>query len=59
MKEMLQAAREGGYAVGAFNILDYSSTLAVVRAAEELLAPVIVQTSAKTVCFWGHSPLVS
>ncbi len=59
MKEMLQTAQEGCYAVGAFNILDYNSTLAVVRAAEELQAPVIVQTSAKTVRFWGHSPIVS
>jgi fructose-bisphosphate aldolase class II/tagatose 1,6-diphosphate aldolase GatY/KbaY len=34
-------------------MVDYNSALAVVRAAEELDAPVIVQTSVKTVRFWG------
>jgi len=58
MEPMLNAAREGGYAVGAFNIVDYNSMLAVVRAAEGLSAPVIVQTSVKTVRFWGHEPLM-
>jgi ketose-bisphosphate aldolase len=59
MKAMLAAAREGGYAVGAFNILDYNSTKAVVRAAEDVKAPVIIQTSAKTVIFWGCSAIIS
>ncbi len=59
MTLMLRNARESGYAVGAFNILDYNSTLAVVRAAEQLDAPVIVQTSAKTVKHWTHATIVS
>lgn len=59
IKPMLRTARDEGYAVGAFNIVDYGSMKAVVRAAEELAAPVIVQTSVKTVQFWGHSTLVS
>jgi ketose-bisphosphate aldolase len=59
MKAMLAAAREGGYAVGAFNILDYNSTKAVVRAAEDAKSPVIIQTSAKTVIFWGCSAIIS
>ncbi|MDP6380984.1 MAG: class II fructose-bisphosphate aldolase, partial [Phycisphaerae bacterium] len=59
LTEMLKRARDEAYAVGAFNIVDYSSMRAVVRAAEELCAPVIVQTSVKTVRFWGHSTLVS
>jgi ketose-bisphosphate aldolase len=59
MKVMLRAAMDGRYAVGAFNILDYNSMLAVVRAAEEVDAPVIVQTSAKTVTFWGTAAIVS
>ncbi len=59
MTEMLTDAKEHGYAVGAFNILDYNSMLAVVEAAQELEAPVIIQTSAKTVIFWGTSPIVS
>jgi len=55
---MLRAARDGGYAVGAFNILDYNSALAVVRAAEQVDAPVIAQVSVKTVKLWGFEPIV-
>jgi ketose-bisphosphate aldolase len=58
MRTMLSQAAAGRYAVGAFNILDYNSAKAVVQAAEELDAPVIVQTSAKTVTFWGCRALV-
>jgi ketose-bisphosphate aldolase len=58
MRAMLSKAAVGRYAVGAFNILDYNSTKAVVQAAEELGAPVILQTSAKTVTFWGRRALV-
>jgi ketose-bisphosphate aldolase len=59
LEGMLNAAREGHYAVGAFNIVDYNSMLAVVNAAEELAAPVILQTSVKTVVHWGHEALVN
>ncbi|MEA1996357.1 MAG: class II fructose-bisphosphate aldolase [Gemmatimonadota bacterium] len=59
MKGMLEEAREQKYAVGAFNILDYISLKAVIRAAEELSSPVIVQTSVKTVKFWGYKAIVS
>lgn len=59
MKAMLAKAAAGKYAVGAFNILDYNSARAVVQAAEELHAPVIVQTSAKTVTFWGSRTVMS
>lgn len=59
IKGMLTSARVGKYAVGAFNILDYNSTKAVVRAAEQIDAPVIIATSAKTVIFWGSSAIVS
>ena len=44
MNAVLPQARKQGYAVGAFNILDYASMRAVVEAAEELKAPVIIQT---------------
>ena len=59
MTAMLKDARGQGYAVGAFNMVDYTSSRAVVRAAEELAAPVIVQTSVKTVVHWGYSAIVS
>ncbi len=58
MRQMLQEATQGQYAVGAFNILDYNSMRAVVDAAAELQAPVIIQTSVKTVVFWGCEPII-
>lgn len=57
--DMLNKAKGERYAVGAFNIVDYNSLRAVVRAAEALEAPVIVQTSVKTVRFWGPLTIVS
>ena len=59
MKAMLCKAVKEGYAVGAFNILDYNSTKAVVLAAEQANAPVIIQTSTKTVIFWGTEAIIS
>ncbi len=56
---MLGKAADGAYAVGAFNILDFNSTKAVVLAAEQENAPVIIQTSAKTVIYWGASAIIS
>ena len=52
MTEMLRKAKTERYAVGAFNIVDCNSTRAVIGTAERLRAPVIVQTSVKTVKFW-------
>lgn len=57
MKDMLHSARRGQYAVGAFNIVDAATTLAVVKAAENKRAPVIIQTSVKTVKLYGAGPL--
>ena len=59
MTDMLNKAKSEKYGVGAFNIVDYNSLRAVVRTAEALKAPVIVQTSVKTVRFWGPSTIVS
>ena len=59
MKPVLAAARDGHYGVAAFNIVDYNSARAVVRAAEELQAPVIVQVSVKTVRFWGPAAIAA
>ena len=57
MNRILATAAKEGYAVGAFNPVDYASMKAIVRAAEEEDAPVIVQTSAKTVRYYGHEVL--
>ena len=59
MREMLRGARQGRYAVGAFNIVDAATTLAVVQAAENRRAPVIIQTSVKTVKLYGAGPLAA
>ncbi len=59
MKPMLRVARDEGYGVAAFNIIDFLSTKAIIEAAEEIDSPVIVQTSVKTIQFWGHSAVSS
>jgi len=59
MKPMLAAALQGRYAVAAFNPVDYASMRAAVEAAVAEHAPVILQTSAKTVKYHGHQALAS
>lgn len=59
MTEMLDTAQDQKYAVGAFNIVDYNSALAVVRTAERLKSPVIIQTSVKTVKYWSAQTIVA
>ncbi len=46
--EMLRGARKQGYAVGAFNVENMEMMQAVISAAEELRAPVILQTTPST-----------
>lgn len=48
-KEMLEKAQQSGYAVGAFNVENMEMVRAVIEAAEELKAPVILQTTPSTV----------
>ena len=59
MKPLLRDAMDNGYAVAAFNLVDYNTTKAMVKAAEELNAPVICQTSAKTIKYYSHKEIVS
>lgn len=47
-EKMLKDAREGGYAVAAFNIENMEMVKAIVAGAEELNAPVILQVSQST-----------
>ena len=57
--DLLRNAKADSYAVGAFNIVDYSTLRAVVQAAEELNSPAIIQTSASsTVKFYGYRYIV-
>lgn len=48
-KEMLLDAQRGGYAVGAFNAENMEMVKAIIQAAEELRAPVMIQTTPSTV----------
>lgn len=48
-KKMLLDAQKGGYAVGAFNVENMEMVKAVIKAAEELKAPVMLQTTPSTV----------
>ena len=52
-KEMFQKAQAGQYAVGAFNVENLEMVMAVIRAAEELNAPVIMQSTPSTVKYAG------
>lgn len=58
IKQLLEEARRGKYAVGAFNIFDYLSARAVIEECERQRSPVIIQTSVKTVEQFGAEYLV-
>ena len=48
-EKMLLDAKKDGYAVGAFNVENMEMVKAVIAAAEELNAPVMLQTTPSTV----------
>ncbi len=48
-EKMLLDAQKGGYAVGAFNVENMEMVKAVIAAAEELRAPVMLQTTPSTI----------
>ncbi|MGN1139924.1 MAG: ketose-bisphosphate aldolase [Oliverpabstia sp.] len=48
-RKMLTDAQKGGYAVGAFNAENMEMVKAIIKAAEELKAPVMIQTTPSTV----------
>ena len=52
-KKMFEDAQAGHYAVGAFNVENMEMVMAVIRAAEEMRAPVIMQTTPPTVKYAG------
>lgn len=58
MKKMLEDARSGGYAIGAFNIVNDLTIRAAILAAEECGTPVILQTSVKTVKNFGIKTMI-
>ncbi len=58
-KAMLLSAREGGYAVPAFNIENLEMLKAALEAAAQARSPVILQAGWKTVDFFGGNALVA
>ncbi|MCV7225111.1 class II fructose-bisphosphate aldolase [Mycolicibacterium komossense] len=58
-KELTRQARADGYAVPAVNIVDGISIAAVVAAADEAASPIILQTSVKTVKYFGAAVLAA
>ncbi len=58
-KEILLKATEGKYAVGAFNITDFTQLAGVVEAAVNKKAPLIIQTSVEPSKFFGPHVMVS
>ena len=56
--EILQAARKGGYVIGAFNTNNLEWTQAILQAAEAKKAPVLIQTSMGAAKYMGGYKLV-
>ena len=48
-KEMIATAKKGGYAVPAFNAENLEMVQAIIKAAEDLKSPVMLQTTPSTV----------
>jgi ketose-bisphosphate aldolase len=53
VKEILNKAKEGGYAVGSFNAFNLETTRAIIEGAREMNSPVIVQVTEKTTEYAG------
>jgi fructose-bisphosphate aldolase, class II len=53
VKELLNKAKEGGYAVGAFNAINLETAQAIIFAARVMRSPVIVQVTEKTLEYAG------
>jgi fructose-bisphosphate aldolase class II len=59
IKEILEDATKGGYAIPAFNILNHLTVKGVMEECQKSLSPVIIQTSVATVKFYGVKELVA
>ncbi|MCD6149770.1 class II fructose-bisphosphate aldolase [bacterium] len=53
VKEILTKAKKDGYAVGAFNTANLETTQAIIKAANEMHSPVIIQMTEKTMNYTG------
>lgn len=57
IKDLIKDAQKNNYAVGAFNVCNLETTLAVVRAAQKLGSPAIIQVSETTIEYAGLKPI--
>ena len=57
IKEIVDKAAKGGYAVGAFNIHNLESALGIAKAAMEMKSPAIIQVSEGTIKYMGLKPV--
>ena len=56
---LLEQAQQEGYAVGAFNTYNLEITMGIIRAAEQMQAPVILQVGASALEYGGMEPLTA
>ena len=56
-KSIIKRAQRGRYAVGAFNVYNIETLQAVMRAAEKLRSPIIIQTSESAIKYAGLEAL--
>ena len=59
VKEILNKAKEGGYAVGAFNTVNLETTRAIIEAAKKMHSPIIIQITEKTMEYAGGRLIVN
>ena len=57
IKDIVENAKKGGYAVGAFNITNFESILGVAQAAVKANSPAIIQVSESAIKYMGLKPI--
>jgi len=57
IKDLVKDAKRGGYAIGAFNVTNFESILAVARAALRADSPAIIQVSESAIRYMGLKPV--
>ncbi|MFZ5982088.1 MAG: class II fructose-bisphosphate aldolase [Patescibacteria group bacterium] len=53
VRDILEKAKNEGYAVGAFNTINLETTQGILRAAKEMKSPIIIQITEKTMDYAG------
>ncbi len=58
-KELLQKAKEGNYAIPAFGFVNLEGAKGIIKAAEEMNSPVILQTTQGGIDYAGHAQIAA